>query len=185
MVYLDRQYRAFLLHHHWIVPKIDRSRLRESEPSSNMAMRSILGASLVLGAALTVASPLQPHDTCTVDGGTGTCASTSAGCPGGSFHAGSGPPWPCAGGDDVQCCIPDGFAPPPPSGTSVGAAVLAKVMTAAGTPYAWGGGSCQGPSHDNPPWQYGDIGYDCPGLVRGKISPFYASFSSLVAFFVL
>ena len=32
-------------------------------------------------------------------------------------------------------------------------------------PYAWGGGSCSGPTHDQPPYQYGDIGYDCSGLV--------------------
>jgi cell wall-associated NlpC family hydrolase len=43
--------------------------------------------------------------------------------------------------------------------------VLAKAMSQAGLPYAWGGGSCDGPSHDQPPYQYGDIGYDCSGLV--------------------
>ena len=38
-------------------------------------------------------------------------------------------------------------------------------MSAAGTPYAWGGGTCDGPSDDMPPYDYGDIGYDCSGLV--------------------
>jgi hypothetical protein len=30
---------------------------------------------------------------------------------------------------------------------------------------AWGGGSCKGPTHDQPPYEYGDIGFDCSGLV--------------------
>jgi len=38
-------------------------------------------------------------------------------------------------------------------------------MTAKGTPYAWGGGSCSGPTDDQPPYDYGDVGYDCSGLV--------------------
>ncbi|OJJ02501.1 hypothetical protein ASPVEDRAFT_83996 [Aspergillus versicolor CBS 583.65] len=48
---------------------------------------------------------------------------------------------------------------------TVGQAILDKALTAAGTPYAWGGGTCQGPSEDNPPYEYGDTGYDCSGLV--------------------
>lgn len=47
----------------------------------------------------------------------------------------------------------------------VGKQILDKAMTAAGVPYAWGGGSCDGPSEDQPPYQYGDTGYDCSGLV--------------------
>ncbi|PLB54190.1 hypothetical protein P170DRAFT_344431 [Aspergillus steynii IBT 23096] len=47
----------------------------------------------------------------------------------------------------------------------VGKQILDKAMTAASIPYAWGGGSCDGPSQDQPPYQYGDIGYDCSGLV--------------------
>jgi NlpC/P60 family len=87
------------------------------------------------------------------------------GCSGGSFHAGSSAPYPCPGDNDIQCCIQDTSPPPPRGGDSVGAQVLAKAETAAGTPYAWGGGSCSGPSHDEPPYEYGDIGYDCSGLV--------------------
>lgn len=48
---------------------------------------------------------------------------------------------------------------------TVGQAILDKALTAKGTPYAWGGGTCDGPSADNPPYQYGDVGYDCSGLV--------------------
>lgn len=47
----------------------------------------------------------------------------------------------------------------------MGQKVLDKAMTAAGVPYAWGGGSCAGATHDEPPYEYGDIGYDCSGLV--------------------
>ena len=47
----------------------------------------------------------------------------------------------------------------------MGAQVLAQAETAAGVPYAWGGGSCAGPTHDQPPYQHGDVGYDCSGLV--------------------
>lgn len=51
------------------------------------------------------------------------------------------------------------------STSGVGQKVLDKAMTAAGVPYAWGGGSCAGATHDQPPYEYGDIGYDCSGLV--------------------
>ncbi|KAF9883974.1 hypothetical protein FE257_002415 [Aspergillus nanangensis] len=49
--------------------------------------------------------------------------------------------------------------------STVGQEILAKAMTASGTPYAWGGGDCEGPTDDQPPYDYGDIGYDCSGLV--------------------
>lgn len=52
---------------------------------------------------------------------------------------------------------------------TVGQAILDKALTAKGTPYAWGGGTCDGPSADNPPYQYGDIGYDCSGLVSWAV----------------
>lgn len=55
-------------------------------------------------------------------------------------------------------------AAPSAEGT-VGQAILDKALTAEGTPYAWGGGSCDGPSDDQPPYDYGDVGYDCSGLV--------------------
>jgi len=48
---------------------------------------------------------------------------------------------------------------------SVGAQVLEQAMTQAGLPYAWGGGTCDGPSGDQPPYDYGDTGFDCSGLV--------------------
>ncbi|CAI7612126.1 unnamed protein product [Penicillium pancosmium] len=51
------------------------------------------------------------------------------------------------------------------SSTDVGKKILSTAMTAKGTPYAWGGGSCSGPSDDQPPYDYGDVGYDCSGLV--------------------
>ncbi|PLN86558.1 hypothetical protein BDW42DRAFT_190141 [Aspergillus taichungensis] len=51
------------------------------------------------------------------------------------------------------------------SRATVGEQILATAQTAEGTPYAWGGGSCDGPSADQPPYQYGDTGYDCSGLV--------------------
>ena len=54
---------------------------------------------------------------------------------------------------------------PTTANSTTGQKILSKALTAAGTPYAWGGGSCEGPSHDQPPYQYGDIGYDCSGLV--------------------
>ncbi|THC89896.1 hypothetical protein EYZ11_010647 [Aspergillus tanneri] len=57
------------------------------------------------------------------------------------------------------------FVPRNASKPDVGQQVLDKAMTAAGVPYAWGGGSCDGPSKDQPPYQYGDVGYDCSGLV--------------------
>jgi len=55
--------------------------------------------------------------------------------------------------------------PPTPPPGDVGAKILAKALTAAGTPYAWGGGSCNGPSEDKPPYKHGEIGYDCSGLL--------------------
>lgn len=54
---------------------------------------------------------------------------------------------------------------PNTANSTTGQKILDKALTAAGTPYAWGGGSCKGPTHDQPPYQYGDIGYDCSGLV--------------------
>ncbi|PGH12997.1 hypothetical protein AJ80_06481 [Polytolypa hystricis UAMH7299] len=42
-------------------------------------------------------------------------------------------------------------------------------MTAAGTPYAWGGGNCNGPTGDQPPYDYGEVGYDCSGLVAWAV----------------
>jgi len=48
---------------------------------------------------------------------------------------------------------------------TVGAQILAKAMNEAGLPYAWGGGSCDGPTGDQPPYDYGDTGFDCSGLV--------------------
>ncbi|KAL2858772.1 hypothetical protein BJX68DRAFT_141809 [Aspergillus pseudodeflectus] len=53
----------------------------------------------------------------------------------------------------------------PSAESTVGQAILEKALTAEGTPYAWGGGSCDGPSGDQPPYDYGDVGYDCSGLV--------------------
>ncbi|KAL4735244.1 hypothetical protein BDV11DRAFT_174042 [Aspergillus similis] len=53
----------------------------------------------------------------------------------------------------------------PSAENTVGQTILEKALTAEGTPYAWGGGSCDGPSDDQPPYDYGDVGYDCSGLV--------------------
>jgi hypothetical protein len=53
----------------------------------------------------------------------------------------------------------------PSAESTVGQAILEKALTAEGTPYAWGGGTCDGPSGDQPPYDYGDVGYDCSGLV--------------------
>ena len=47
----------------------------------------------------------------------------------------------------------------------VGKKILDVALTAKGTPYAWGGGTCKGPSGDQPPYDYGEVGYDCSGLV--------------------
>ncbi|KAL6230335.1 hypothetical protein BDW75DRAFT_234493 [Aspergillus navahoensis] len=52
-----------------------------------------------------------------------------------------------------------------PTESTVGQAILEKALTAEGAPYAWSGGSCDGPSDDQPPYDYGDVGYDCSGLV--------------------
>ncbi|EFE37482.1 NlpC/P60-like cell-wall peptidase, putative [Trichophyton verrucosum HKI 0517] len=104
---------------------------------------------------------------CSTGAGHGFCRSLSNGCPSGRFDKGSGPKWPCPGGDNIQCCIKreDDNHPPPPGDGSIGQKILDKALTAAGVPYAWGGGSCEGPTHDMPPWQNGEIGYDCSGLI--------------------
>lgn len=97
--------------------------------------------------------------TCKVGSLSGFCRSVSNnGCPGGHFDPGNY----CPGSQDIQCCLKG--STPPPTGT-VGERVLAKAKEAAGLPYAWGGGSCSGPTHDNPPWEHGEIGFDCSGLV--------------------
>ncbi|KAK2877797.1 hypothetical protein FQN49_001195 [Arthroderma sp. PD_2] len=120
--------------------------------------------------------PLCPHDPndvqccveqqCSTAAGSGLCRSLESGCPGGHFDKGSGPNWPCPGGDDIQCCI-QGAAPP--GDGSLGQKVLDKALTAAGVPYAWGGGDCNGPTDDRAPWDYGEIGYDCSGLIAWAI----------------
>ncbi|KAK4205871.1 hypothetical protein QBC37DRAFT_301928 [Rhypophila decipiens] len=100
---------------------------------------------------------------CNVGGQSGTCLSVSRdGCAGGHFDPGNY----CPGSQDVQCCLKGGSSGSGCSaGSTVGQCVLSKAKEAAGLPYAWGGGSCKGPTHDNPPWQYGEIGFDCSGLV--------------------
>ncbi|KAM7196746.1 hypothetical protein V8F20_006939 [Naviculisporaceae sp. PSN 640] len=96
---------------------------------------------------------------CNVAGKAGTCLSVSRdGCAGGYFDPGNY----CPGSQDVQCCLKSGTGG---GGGDVGQRVLAKAMEAAGLPYAWGGGSCSGPSRDQPPYQYGETGFDCSGLV--------------------
>ncbi|TGZ79573.1 hypothetical protein EX30DRAFT_365113 [Ascodesmis nigricans] len=108
-------------------------------------------------------APPNTGGSCSVPQGSGTCRSVSSqGCSGGKFYSGTGPNWPCPGSDDIQCCVTGGTTPP--SG-DVGARILAKAMTQAGLPYAWGGGTCSGPSGDQPPYDYGEIGFDCSGLV--------------------
>ncbi|KAG0637220.1 hypothetical protein HOY80DRAFT_1052322 [Tuber brumale] len=104
---------------------------------------------------------------CKVSAGTGICRSrTHDGCSGGTFHAGTGPPWPCPGDNDIQCCVKSTSPNPPTTGgDNVGVKILQKALTAAGTPYAWGGGSCNGPSKDQPPDQHGETGFDCSGLL--------------------
>lgn len=52
------------------------------------------------------------------------------------------------------------------AGAETGQAILDKAREAEGVPYAWGGGSCDGPTGDIPPYDYGDVGYDCSGLVN-------------------
>ncbi|KAK2757055.1 hypothetical protein FQN54_005024 [Arachnomyces sp. PD_36] len=96
------------------------------------------------------------------DGGEGLCASVSrGGCAGGNmFPPAEGST--CGDDADLQCCI----LPPPPEGDAIGQAILDKAREAAGTPYAWGGGSCDGPTGDIAPYDYGEIGYDCSGLVN-------------------
>lgn len=49
--------------------------------------------------------------------------------------------------------------------STVGQQILDTALTASGVPYAWGGGDCAGPTGDQPPYDYGDVGYDCSGLV--------------------
>jgi hypothetical protein len=51
-------------------------------------------------------------------------------------------------------------------GDEIGQAILDKAREAAGIPYAWGGGSCDGPTGDIAPYDYGEIGFDCSGLVN-------------------
>lgn len=72
-------------------------------------------ATLFLTVGLVAAGPitrrklvLRNGPQCAVDGGRGVCMSTSAGCPGGSFHQGHADQAACAGGDEVQCCIVGG-----------------------------------------------------------------------------
>ncbi|KAM5430510.1 hypothetical protein McanMca71_006852 [Microsporum canis] len=121
--------------------------------------------------------PNDPNDVqccvehqCSTGAGSGFCRSVSNnGCPGGHFDKGSGPDWPCPGSDDIQCCIKGGDDNDPPGDGSVGQKILEKAMTAAGVPYAWGGGSCDGPTGDMPPWDFGEIGYDCSGLVSWAV----------------
>lgn len=48
----------------------------------------------------------------------------------------------------------------------IGQAILDKAREAAGIPYAWGGGSCDGPTGDIAPYDYGETGFDCSGLVN-------------------
>jgi cell wall-associated NlpC family hydrolase len=55
------------------------------------------------------------------------------------------------------------------AGATTGEKILAKAMTQEGQPYAWGGGSCQGPTGDQPDYDYGEIGFDCSGLVAWAI----------------
>ncbi|KAL9044029.1 MAG: hypothetical protein Q9214_002807, partial [Letrouitia sp. 1 TL-2023] len=84
-------------------------------------------------------------------------------------HSIQAQPWPCPGDDDIQCCIAGGSGsdppPPPTSPSNVGEKVLAKAKTQAGKPYAWGGGDCDSPTGDQPPWDNGEVGFDCSGLV--------------------
>ncbi|KAL1959225.1 hypothetical protein VTO42DRAFT_2730 [Malbranchea cinnamomea] len=57
--------------------------------------------------------PNDPEDvqccfvrSCTVPEGRGYCRNTvNNGCPDGVFFPGTGPPWPCPGGNDIQCCV--------------------------------------------------------------------------------
>lgn len=93
---------------------------------------------------------------CNAAGKDGMCRSKAQGCPGGNFADGG----LCPGGGDAACCVPD-----PGMTQTIPQKILAQAETAAGLPYAWGGGSCDGPTADSPPWQYGDIGFDCSGLV--------------------
>lgn len=51
------------------------------------------------------------------------------------------------------------------SSADVGQKILKTALTTKDTPYAWGGGSCKGPTGDQPPYNYGETGYDCSGLV--------------------
>ncbi|KAK2761658.1 hypothetical protein FQN54_001486 [Arachnomyces sp. PD_36] len=48
----------------------------------------------------------------------------------------------------------------------IGQAILDKAREAAGIPYAWGGGSCDGPTGDIAPYDNGETGFDCSGLVN-------------------
>ncbi|KAK4168399.1 hypothetical protein QBC43DRAFT_285034 [Cladorrhinum sp. PSN259] len=94
---------------------------------------------------------------CQVGTQTGFCRSVSNnGCSGGRFDPGNY----CPGSQDIQCCLKGSS-----DGKTVGERVLAKAMEAAGVPYAWYGGSCSGPTGDAPPYNYGEVGFDCSGLV--------------------
>jgi len=97
------------------------------------------------------------------------------GCPEGSFDSSAAAA--CPGGPDIQCCLTTGSyaRPPPPPLTfnTLGAEILAQAETAAGLPYAWGGGSCGGatadepmPGASSPRWH---VGFDCSGLVSWAI----------------
>ncbi|KAI9374324.1 hypothetical protein BJX61DRAFT_540872 [Aspergillus egyptiacus] len=57
----------------------------------------------------------------------------------------------------------------PSTRSTVGEAVLEKALEAEGLPYAWGGGSCDGPSGDKDPYDYGEVGFDCSGLVSWAV----------------
>ncbi|EEP80877.1 conserved hypothetical protein [Uncinocarpus reesii 1704] len=54
---------------------------------------------------------------------------------------------------------------PPSDNGDVGKRILQKALTAKGKPYAWGGGSCKGPTGDIAPKNHGEVGFDCSGLV--------------------
>jgi hypothetical protein len=72
----------------------------------------------LLGAA--AATPMLPRDiACTANRQTGSCRSSAQGCAGGSFVAGTGPPYPCPGSGDIQCCVGGPAPPAQPSGAAL------------------------------------------------------------------